>query len=79
MAKIARIGVDTSKSVFQVHGVDGGEQVVLRRKLRRREVLKFFGKLEATSVGMEACGGAHYWARELGRLGLGWFWYRPNT
>jgi transposase len=69
MAMITRIGIDTSKSVFQLHGVDEREQVALRRKLRRREVLAFFGKLEPTWVGMEACGGAHYWARELGRLG----------
>jgi transposase len=69
MSKIARVGVDTSKSVFQLHGVDEAEQVVLRRKLRRRDVLKFFGKLEPTSVGMEACGGAHYWGRELLKFG----------
>ena len=69
MARIARIGLDTSKSVFQLHGVDEAEQVVLRRKLRRRDVLKFFAKLEPTRIGMEACGGAHYWARELQKLG----------
>jgi len=69
MVKIARIGVDTSKSVFQLHGVDEVEQVVLRRKLRRQDVLKFFAKLEPTMVGLEACGGAHYWARELRKLG----------
>src|SRR5579883_1549324 len=69
MISIARVGVDTSKSVFQLHGVDAAERVVLRRKLRRRDVLKFFGKLDPTFVGMEACGGAHYWARELLRLG----------
>lgn len=69
MARIARVGVDTSKSVFQLHGVDEAEQVVLRRKLRRGDVFKFFGKLERTRIGMEACGGAHYWARELQKLG----------
>jgi transposase len=69
MARIARVGVDTSKSVFQLHGVDEAEQVVLRRKLRRQDVLKFFAKLEPTRIGMEACGGAHYWARELRKLG----------
>jgi len=69
MVRIARIGVDTSKSVFQLHGVDEGEQVVLRRKLRRQDVLKFFAKLAPTMVGLEACGGAHYWARELRKLG----------
>jgi transposase len=69
MVKIARIGMDTSKSVFQLHGVDEAEEVVLRRKLRRPDVLKFFAKLEPTRIGMEACGGSHYWARELQKLG----------
>ena len=68
MTNIARIGVDISKSVFQLHGVDEAEQVVLRRKLRRRDFLQFFAQLEPTRVGMEACGGAHYWARELQKL-----------
>jgi len=68
VTKIARIGVDISKSVFQVHGVDEAEQVVLRRKLRRRDLPRFFAQLEPTLVGMEACGGAHYWARELRKL-----------
>jgi transposase len=69
MNDLIRIGMDTSKSVFQLHGVDGSEQPVLRRKLRRRQVLEFFEKLPATRVGMEACGGAHHWAREIGALG----------
>ena len=69
MTKIIRIGMDTSKSVFVLHGVDAAEQPVLRKKLRRRQVLEFFAKLEPTKVGLEACGGAHYWARELRALG----------
>ena len=69
MSKITRVGIDTSKSVFQLHGVDETEQVVLQRKLRRREFLAFFAKLEPTSIGIEACGGSHYWARELEALG----------
>ena len=69
MARIARIGIDTSKSVFQLHGVDETERVVLQRKLRRREFLAFFAKLEPTSIGIEACGGSHCWARELQALG----------
>ncbi len=69
MEKLSRIGMDTSKQIFQLHGVDALERVVLRRKLRRREVLEFFAGLAPTVVGMEACGGAHYWARELTRLG----------
>ena len=69
MKKFSRIGMDTSKQIFQLHGVDGSEQVVLRKKLRRRQVLEFFAGLEPTVVGLEACGGSHYWARELERLG----------
>jgi transposase len=66
---IVRIGLDTSKSVFQLHGVDGMEQPVLRRKLRRGQVLAFFGRLPPTLVAIEACGASHYWARELRSLG----------
>ena len=69
MEKVIRIGMDTSKSVFQLHGVNAAEQVVLRKQLRRRQVLEFFARLGPTKVGMEACGGAHYWARELRALG----------
>jgi transposase len=69
MAKIIRIGIDTSKSVFQLHGVDEAERPVLRKKLRRSQLLEFFSKLEPTKIGMEACGAAHYWARGLTALG----------
>jgi len=69
MTEIIRIGVDTSKSVFQLHGVDAAEQPVLRKKLRRRDFLGFFAQLPPTKVGLEACGGSHYWARELTALG----------
>lgn len=69
MAKISRIGIDTSKSVFQLHGVDEAEQPVLRRKLRRREFAAFLERLAPTEIGLEACGGSHYWARALQRLG----------
>ena len=69
MTKIIRIGVDTSKSVFVLHGVDAAERVVLRKRLRRRQVLELFAQLEPTKVGLEACGAAHYWARELQGLG----------
>jgi transposase len=61
--------MDTSKHFFQLHGVDAAERPVLRRKLRRNEVLAFFAKLPPTVIGMEACGAAHYWARELHKLG----------
>ena len=69
MDQIIRIGVDTSKSVFVLHGVNAGEQPCLRRKLRRSQFLEFFSKLEPTKVGLEACGSGHYWARELKALG----------
>lgn len=65
MEKLIRVGMDTSKSVFVLHGVDAAEKVVLRKKLRRQQVIEFFGKLKPTKIGLEACGAAHYWAREL--------------
>jgi transposase len=66
---LIRIGMDTSKSVFVLHGVDAGERPVLRKALRRRQVIEFFARLHPTQVGMEACGAAHHWARELEALG----------
>jgi len=66
---IVTIGLDTAKSWFQVHGVDESGQVVLRRKLARGRVLQFFAGLTPCVVGLEACGGAHFWARELAKLG----------
>ena len=69
MGQVSTIGLDTAKRVFQVHGVDEAGAVVLRRQLRRTEVLKFFGKLPRCVVGMEACAGAHYWGREIAALG----------
>jgi transposase len=67
--KITRIGIDTSKHVFQLHGVDENEQPVLRRKLQRKLVLKFLEQLTPAKIGIEACGAAHHWARELRSLG----------
>src|SRR5439155_2546196 len=61
--------MDTSKHIFQLHGVDAAEQPVLRRQLRRKQMVEFFAKLPPTVIGIEACGAAHYWARELGKLG----------
>jgi transposase len=69
MNDLIRIGIDTSKSVFVLHGVNAAEQPVLRKKLRRRQMAEFFGKLPAVQIGIEACGAAHYWARELMALG----------
>jgi transposase len=67
--EIIRIGMDTSKHIFQLHGVDAAEQAVLRKKLSRKQVLDFFAKLPSTVIGMEACGASQYWARELCKLG----------
>jgi transposase len=69
MGRLARIGIDTSKSAFQLHGVDETGQVVLRKQLRRGQFLAFFTKLEPIQVGLEACGASHHWARELVKLG----------
>uniref|UniRef100_Q07JZ6 Transposase IS116/IS110/IS902 family protein n=1 Tax=Rhodopseudomonas palustris (strain BisA53) TaxID=316055 RepID=Q07JZ6_RHOP5 len=67
--QIIRVGMDTSKHFFQLHGVDATEQPVLRKKLRRKEMLVFFAKLPPTVIGIEACGASHYLARELERFG----------
>jgi transposase len=69
MEELIRIGLDTSKQFFQLHGVNGAEQAVLRRKLRRKEMVPFFEKLPPTVIGLEACGGSHHWARVLQGLG----------
>ena len=69
MQVITTIGLDIAKSVFQVHGVDAGGQVVMRRQLKRRYVLTFFQKLPPCLVGIEACASSHHWSRELGALG----------
>src|SRR5258708_7839038 len=69
MSEITTIGLDLAKTVFQVHGVDAAGAVVVRRSLRRGQVLKYFAKLPRCLVGLEACATAHYWGRELGKLG----------
>ncbi len=69
MNEITTIGLDTAKSVFQVHGVDADNEVVLRRQLKRRQVLPFFRKLPPCLVGIEACSSSHQWSRELQALG----------
>jgi transposase len=67
--QITTIGLDIAKNVFQVHGIDAAEKVVVRKQLRRGQMMKFFAVLPPCLVGMEACATAHYWARELTRLG----------
>lgn len=69
MQEITTIGLDIAKSVFQIHGIDASGTVVVRRQLRRRQVLSFFRKLPACLVGVEACATAHHWGRELLALG----------
>ena len=69
MEKITTIGLDIAKSVFQVHGIDASGEIVVRRQLRRRQLLAFFERLEPCLVGMEACATAHHWAREIEALG----------
>lgn len=67
--KISTIGIDLAKQVFAIHGVDESGKTVLRKTLRRSQVLTFFARLEPCLIGMEACSSAHYWARELAKLG----------
>lgn len=69
MEQIIRIGMDTSKHVFQLHGVNAAEQPVLRKKLRRKDMVAFFEKLVPTAIAIEACGGSHHWARLLRSFG----------
>jgi transposase len=67
--QITTIGLDIAKNVFQVHGIDAAENVIVRKRLRRSQVLVFFKALPPCLIGMEACATAHYWARELTKLG----------
>ncbi len=63
--QISTMGIDVAKNVFQVHGVDAAERVVLKKQLRRGQVLEFPGKLPPCLIGMETCATSHHWAREL--------------
>ena len=67
--KITTIGVDLAKEVFQIHGEDERGNVVLRKQVKRKDMASFFAKLQPCLIGMEACGGAHYWARKLEGFG----------
>ncbi len=69
MSEVTTIGLDLAKSVFQVHGISATGEVVIRRQLRRRQVIGFFKKLAPCLIGVEACPSCHYWARELSALG----------
>src|ERR1019366_2290677 len=67
--QITTIGIDLAKTVFQVHAVDSDRATVIRKRLRRAEVLSFVSGLEPCLIGMEACATSHYWARELTKFG----------
>jgi hypothetical protein len=67
---VATIGLDLTKNVFQVHGIDAQGTTVLRKRMRRGQVLAFFSRISRCVVGLEACATAHYWARELARLAM---------
>src|ERR1035437_8165782 len=67
--QVSTIGLDLAKNVFQVHGIDATEKVVVRKQLRRSQMMPFFSALPPCLIGMEACATAHYWARELTKLG----------
>ena len=69
MNKLSVVGLDLAKNVFQVHGINPEGEVVVRKQLRRSEMRKYFAQLAPCLIGMEACGGAHFWSRELSRLG----------
>jgi transposase len=69
MKEITTVGLDLAKNVFQVHAVDAAGAVVVRRQLRRAQMPMFFSRLAPCLIGIEACAGAHYWARELTGLG----------
>jgi len=69
MDSVSTIGLDIAKNVFQVHGIDEKDKAVVRRQLRRGQVVKYFAKLPPCLIGMEACATAHHWARELQKFG----------
>jgi transposase len=66
---ITQVGIDLAKMLFQVHGVDARGKVLLRKQLKRQQMMAFFAQLPQCLIGMEACGGSHYWARRLTGLG----------
>src|SRR6187200_452148 len=69
MNQVSTVGLDLAKHIFQLHGADSAGAVVFRKKLRRGQLLAFLATLPPCTVAMEACGSAHYWGREIGKLG----------
>ena len=68
MLELTTVGLDLAKNVFQAHGADASGRTALRKKLRRDQVLSFFSQLPSCIVAMEACGGVHFWGREMALL-----------
>ena len=66
---VSTVGLDLAKNVFQVHAINEAGEVIVRKALRRRQVMPFFSRLEPCLIGMEACGTSHFWAREIAALG----------
>src|SRR5277367_3333491 len=66
---VTTVGIDLAKLVFQVHGVDGHGKAVIRKQLKRADLIRYFANLAPCLIGMEACGGAHFWARKLSEFG----------
>ena len=81
MQQIATLGIDAAKNLFQLHGVDAHGKVVLKKRLVRHKVLAFVAGLPPCLIELEASGSAHYWARELTKLGQGAIgaWYAPRV
>ena len=69
MNQVSTVGLDLAKSIVQLHGADSAGAVVFRKKLRRGQLLAFLATLPPCTVAMEACGSAHYWGREIAKLG----------
>ena len=69
MKKITLLGIDIAKEIFQLHGTDNQGNAILKKKLRRKELLEFIANTPTCTIAMEACGGSHYWAREFKKLG----------
>ena len=69
LSSVMTVGLDLAKHVFQVHAIDAFGRVIVAKALRRKDVLGFFAQLPKCLVGLEACGSAHHWARELIKLG----------
>ena len=67
MNNLSVIGIDLAKQVFQLHGLDQEGRSILKKKLSRHQMLRFFAQIPPCLIGMEACGGSHYWARELSK------------